>query len=291
MQKVLVTGGSGFMGRNFCEYFKDRFEIVALYNSSNIAISGVKCIQTDITDFSKLESVVLAEKPDIVLHTAADSNPNSCEVNKAESWLLNVEATRQLALLSEKYNCKLIFISTDLIFDGNNAPYSENSEAVPICEYGKQKLDAENFIKQISDTALICRIPLMFGKQFDNAKCFIHPMIESLKNSSNLYLFEDEIRNPIEVLSLLKFIFKIQSSTVGVIHIAGEKSYSRFEIGKILALAMKIENPSLIKTKQFDVKMAASRPQDVTLCIDKAKLREFAPQSLKYEISNLVKSN
>lgn len=287
-KKVLITGGSGFMGQNFCKRFSRKFNITATYNNTPISFENVDCIKTDITNSIDIESVIQKVKPQIVLHTAADSNPNSCEVNKESSYKINVETSKTLADLSLKYDFKLIFISTDLVFSGNNADYSENDTPNPICEYGKQKLESENYIISTNPSSIVCRVPLMFGESFGDAKCFIHPMVEAIRNGKPLHLFDDEIRNPAAVTDILDFLFQICNNFEGIVHVSGEKSYSRLQLGEILANKMGVENPNLIASKQKDVKMPAPRPQNVTLMNNKAILLNYKPKSFEESVSEFI---
>ena len=143
MKKLLITGGSGFLGWNLCGVAKESWDIFGTVFSHNIDIPGCIKVPVNLTDSNDLKKIFEEIKPDAVIHTAAESQPNSCQTNPDESYRINVETSINIASLCADSNIPFVFTSTDLIFDGLNPPYSEENPVSPISIYGEQKVKAE----------------------------------------------------------------------------------------------------------------------------------------------------
>ena len=197
MKKLLVTGASGFLGWNICNSLKDKWEIFGTVFSKRLKISGVKILQVDLRDFSKLKEVFHRIEPHAVIHTAAASQPNYCQLHREETYEINVRSSVNMAGLSSEYNIPFLFTSSDLVFDGLNAPYKEEDPPSPVSIYGEQKAEAEEGIFKVYPGAVICRMPLMFGISSPFSSSFIKFMVDGMKKGEEVTLFTDEYRTPI----------------------------------------------------------------------------------------------
>ena len=146
MKKLLVTGSSGFLGWNLCQLAKEKWQVYGTHFFHRIEIPGVKQLPVDLTDFQELQRLFKEIKPDAVIHTAAQSQPNYCQTHPQESRTINVTASWNLAGLCADYSIPCAFTSTDLVFDGLNAPYRETDPVSPLSLYGEQKVMAEEGI-------------------------------------------------------------------------------------------------------------------------------------------------
>ena len=169
--KLLLTGASGFLGWHICQQIPPQFEVHGVYYRQNYAHQQVhwhKCNLLEEKDLSKMFNEL---KPDIVVHAAAIANANFCEEHPALSYHVNVYSTIALAELCEAANIPLLFISSDLVFNGNNAPYEEEDFPFPISRYGEQKLAAEEALLDDFKKTMVCRLPLLFGFGPDYSNC------------------------------------------------------------------------------------------------------------------------
>ena len=143
--KILITGGSGFLGQYLNIELIKRNEILTLYKSNIGNCDKFKSSKTDITDYPAMENVFKDFYPEVVIHTAGFTRPEAChEENKIEVYKTNVEATRVLSQFCERYKAKLIYTSTDLVYDGNGeGMLKENSKLNPVSIYAESKLKAE----------------------------------------------------------------------------------------------------------------------------------------------------
>src|SRR3990172_12137059 len=120
MKKLVVRGGSGFLGWNICQTVKKEWEIFGTVFSRPVEISGVNILKTDLTDFKELKNLFQEICPDAVIHTAAKSDPNFCQINKTESHKVNVGVPITIAKLCADDSIPYVFTSIDLVFDGLN---------------------------------------------------------------------------------------------------------------------------------------------------------------------------
>ncbi|MGH1395476.1 MAG: SDR family oxidoreductase [Trichormus sp.] len=287
MKKLLVTGASGFLGWHLCQMAQEDWQVYGTYDSNNIKIPGIQLIKLNLTNFAQLKQVFEEIQPDAVIHTAARSQPNFCQIHQQESHLINVTASCDLAGLCADYAIPCAFTSTDLVFDGLNAPYQETDSVCPVNIYGEQKVMAEIGMLERYPMTAVCRMPLMFGNATPTAKSFIQPFIEILKDKKELNLFVDEFRTPTSATTAAKGLLLALKKVNGIIHLGGKERISRYDFGKLLVEVFQLADTRLKGCLQKDVKMAAPRPVDVSLDSSKAFALGYQPLSIKAELEAL----
>jgi dTDP-4-dehydrorhamnose reductase len=163
--KLLITGISGFLGwhiqailqrKSYANLHKN-YQIYGTYYNHKPPLNHIKLIHINLTNYQDVKNLFFTIKPDAVIHTAAASQPNYCQLNPDISYQINVTATVNIAQLCAENQIPLIFTSTDLVFDGKNAPYTETSLVNPVNIYGEQKLLAEQKILDIYPQIAIAR--------------------------------------------------------------------------------------------------------------------------------------
>ncbi|MBI5099697.1 MAG: NAD(P)-dependent oxidoreductase [Nitrospirae bacterium] len=288
MKKLLVTGASGFLGWNICKIAKKEWNVYGTAYSHPVEIDGVNIIKADLTDFREIKKLFREVRPDSVIHTAAASDPNYCQMHKEESHKINVDASIHIAGLCADLKIPCVFTSTDLVFDGLKAPYREEDPVSPINIYGEQKVLAEEGMrKRYTDTA-ICRMVLMFGLPGTVSESFIQPMIKAMREGRDLRLFTDEFRNPISAQTAVHGLFIALEKVKGLIHLGGRERMSRYDFGRLLAEVSGHRDARLIPCLQKDVSMAAPRPPDITFESSKAYALGFSPLPLREELRRLA---
>ena len=282
MKKLLITGISGFLGSHFLELKNDDYEIFGTYQ--NTLLSYPNCFKIDLCNHQEVEQLINKVQPDAILHLAANSEPNYCELHPEETYKINVTASVNLAKIATQKNIQFLFTSSDLVFDGTNAPYSETDATNPIMEYGKQKVAAGKGILKVYPNAIIARMPLMFG--ISKYGCsFFTSWIDNLKTGKPLYAFTDESRTPVSGKTAMQGLLKlIEANVTGIYHLGGSESISRFDFAIQLAEVLKIDKPNIIASKIADVQMPAERPQNVSLNSTKAFYLGYQPMGVKDEI-------
>ncbi|MEH2263715.1 SDR family oxidoreductase [Nostoc sp.] len=288
MKKLLITGASGFLGWHLCQLAKQEWEIYGTYLSHPLEIPGIKMLKVNLTDFRELQRIFSDVKPTAVIHTAAHSQPNFCQTHPEESHEINVTASCNIAGLCADNSIPCAFTSTDLVFDGLNAPYRESDSVCPINLYGEQKAIAEAGMLERYPMTAICRMPLMFGAATPTAKSFIQPFIQTLKAEKELNLFIDEFRTPVSGKTAAKGLLLALEKVNSIIHLGGKERISRYDFGKILVEIFQLPATKLQSCRQQDVKMSAARPADVSLDSSKAFALGYEPLSLRKELQELI---
>ncbi|WP_375472231.1 SDR family oxidoreductase [uncultured Nostoc sp.] len=284
MKKLLITGASGFLGWHLCQLAKQEWEIYGTYLSHLLEIPGMKILKANLTNFQELKRIFNDVKPEAVIHTAAHSQPNFCQNHPEESHAINVIASCNIAGLCADNSIPFAFTSTDLVFDGLNAPYRETDAVCPVNLYGEQKAIAETDMLERYPMTAVCRMPLMFGAATPTAKSFIQPFIQTLQAEKELSLFIDEFRTPVSGTTAAKGLLLALEKVNGIIHLGGQERISRYDFGQILVEVFQFPATGLKSCRQQDVKMAAPRPADVSLDSSKAFALGYQPLSLREEL-------
>lgn len=287
MKKLLVTGASGFLGWNLCQVAKQEWEVYGTYFSHNIEIPGVTLLKIDLTDFQEIKRIFREIQPAAIIHTAAQSSPNFCQSNPEISHSINVTASCNIAGLCADYSIACAFTSTDLVFNGLDAPYKETDPVSPVNLYGEQKVMAEEGMLQRYPMTAVCRMPLMFGIAPPTATSFMQPFIQTLREGKELSLFTDEFRTPVSGTTAAKGLLLALEKVHGCIHFGGKERVSRYDFGRLLVEVLQLPAAGLKSCLQKDVKMSAPRPPDVSLDSAKAFALGYTPLSLREELDAL----
>ena len=287
MKKLLVTGASGFLGWNLCQLAKEAWDVYGTYFSKTVEIPDVTVVKADLRDFQEIKRLFSEIGPAAVIHTAAQSSPNFCQTYPEESHSINVTASCNIAGLSADYGIPCVFTSTDLVFDGLNAPYRETDPVCPVSVYGEQKVMAEQGMRSRYPKVALCRMPLMFGVAPPTATSFIQPFIKILREGKELNLFSDEFRTPVSGVTAAKGLLLALEKVEGLLHLGGKERVSRYDFGRLMVDALQLPQENLKACKQKDVPMAASRPPDVSLNSSKAFALGYEPLSLREELEAL----
>ncbi len=289
MKRLLVTGASGFLGWNVCNAAQKEWEVIGTINSHPVKISGVEIVQIDLTGLNDLRGLFRRIRPDAVIHTAAAANPDYCEANGSWTRKINVDAVINIAGLCADREIPFVFTSTDLVFDGLNAPYNEEARVSPVNIYGRQKALAEAGVLQAYPSASVCRMPLMFGDTGPVASGFFQSMVKRLMEGRELRLFVDEFRTPLSAKSAARGLFlALEKEVCGLIHLGGAERISRYDFGALLVETLGVHKAGLVRCWQKEVTLPAPRPPDVSLESSKAFALGFKPRSLREELKELL---
>jgi len=287
MKKILITGASGFLGWHLCQLAKQEWEVYATYFSHFVKIPETTTLKVNLIDFQELKQIFRQIRPAAVIHTAAQSQPNFCQSHPNESHAINVVASCNIAGLCADNNIPCVFTSTDLVFDGLNAPYQEIDPVCPVNIYGEHKVMAESGMLQCYPMTAVCRMPLMFGMATPTATSFMQLFIQTLKEGKDLNLFIDEFRTPVSGKTAAKGLLLALEKANGRLHLGGKERISRYDFGCLLVDVFQLPATGLKACRQQDVKMAAPRPTDVSLNSSKAFAMGYMPLSLREQLKEL----
>ncbi len=287
MQKLLITGASGFLGWNLCQIARAEWEVHGIYDRHPIAIPGVHLDRVDLTDLDLVTAHIDRIAPDAMIHTAAAANPNFCQDYPDRSYQINVAASQLLATICAQANIPFVFTSTDLVFDGTQPPYLETDPVAPINTYGEHKVAAEQAILAADPQAIVCRMPLMFGIAPPTATSFIQPWIAALQSDRSLQLFVDEFRTPVSAITAANGLLMALKHATGIVHLGGKERISRYDFGCLLAEVFNFDVALLLPIYQRDLQMAAPRAADVSLDSTRAIALGYDVPSLRSELESI----
>ncbi len=277
MSKLLLTGLSGFLGYYLAHHPQTTWTLMGQYRRHRPAGGRMPLMQANLIDPAQLEHLLRELRPEAVIHLAAAANPNWCEQHPQESYQINVAATAQLAEYCRKQSIRLIFPSTDLVFDGHRAPYGERAEPHPINLYGKQKREAELKLAHHCPEAIIARLPLMYGWPAWGSN-FLPNWVDALRQGETVPAFTDEYRTPISGADAAAgLLLLLEKGQAGIYHLGGPRRLSRYELALDMAKAFGLSPDQIIPSKQLDVSMPAARPADVSLISTKSEKLGFQP--------------
>ena len=289
MPKLLVTGVSGFLGWNLCQYAQANWEVYGTYFSHQVQLPGATLVKIDLRDVNAIGHLFQDLQPDAVIHTAAAAKPDFCQIHPEESYSINVTAALNIARLCGEYDIPCVFTSTDLVFDGKNPLYQESDPVSPISYYGEQKVEAEQKMSAIYPAIALCRMPLMFGLANPFSPSFIQGFIANLKAGKEINLFTDEFRTPTSATTAAQgLLLVIDKKVQGVLHLGGKERISRYDFGLLLADIMQLPKGLIKPGKQADVAVVAPRSPDTSLDSNKAFALGYQPLSLEEELKKLL---
>jgi len=259
--RVLVTGYNGQLG----------FDVVNLLKKTGIDCIGVDKDDFDLTSEEKTKKYIIDYKPDVIVHSAAYTQVDRAEDERELCYSVNVLGTRYIAECSEKLGSKLVYISTDYVFDGEkNEPYNVDDKPNPINYYGYTKYLGEIEVKNKVEKYFIVRTSWVFGKNGNN---FVKIMLKLGKEKDELKVVSDQVGSPTYTGDLAKLIVDmIKTDKYGIYHATNEGYCSWYEFAcKIFEIAGLDINVIPITSKEYPTK--AKRPKNSRLSkesLDKA---------------------
>ncbi|MFZ5517599.1 MAG: SDR family oxidoreductase [Candidatus Zhuqueibacterota bacterium] len=266
MKKLLITGGSGFVGTFVTELAAPGYEVYSLYSQHVPGHRKATLIQVNFTNPDQLHQVLARVRPDIILHTAAISKPDACEADRDRTVQVNIQATVSLADWARANGARMIFTSSDLVFDGRRGHYSEDDATNPISFYGETKARAEQLLSAMDFNCALVRLALVYGIGQLHQENFFHQMVNQLRAGKSVNLFYDQFRTPISGITLAEALLELaESDFTGILHVGGSERISRWDFGLKACAILNLPTDTLQRTSMFDFPSAASRPQDVSM--------------------------
>ena len=267
IMRILVTGASGQLGSYLAHELlrAGKSELILWSRGTTGSRSGLEIRAVDLTDGSALTSALEEADPDLVIHAAAISAADQVRTAPERGWAVNVEGTRRLAAWCGDRGRRLIFTSTDLVFDGARGWYREDDETGPVLAYGRTKAAAEPLVLQIPG-GLVARISLLYGPSRAGRASFFDCALASLRAGEPHVFFEDEFRTPLDYATAARTLIRLaENQAGGMVHVAGRERVSRYELMQRAARALGLD-PDLVRAnRQQDADLAEPRPADVSL--------------------------
>lgn len=281
--KVLITGSSGMLGLDLSQELRSDYVV----EGSDIAASerqAIKFYQGDITDRDNIAGVISDARPNFVIHTAAWTDVDGCEYEKDKAYIVNSEGSGNVAMGCKKAGARLIYISTDFVFDGKKEkPYRETDRTSPISIYGDSKLKGEEKVRAALREHFILRTSWLYGA---HGKNFVDTIIAKAGDQKVLKVVDDQVGSPTYTVDLAKAIHRLldkltqpkaggpapERRAYGIYHVSNSGSVSWHDYAAAI-LKMAGSGTKVVPISSKELARPAGRPAMSVL--DNAKFFRF----------------
>lgn len=275
MKRVLITGGTGLLGKSLIESKAGDCQVIATYlgDYQMTASQDVEYFSIDVLDGDAYQKLFERFKPQVVIHTASIGSPDYAEKNKELTWDVNVGGTKNICALCERFGSKLVHISSNGIYDGDNAPYAEKSVAKPANYYGVTKLESENIVRNSSVIHAIVRPILMYGwpHPFERGNILTFAL-SKLRKNEEINVYDDVFSNPLYVRHCADAIGQIiREDKYDVFNIAGKDVVSIYEFVLGAAEVFGLDKRLVKPVKQGFFNELVKRPTNTSFNTDKMR--------------------
>ena len=273
MDSVLITGGSGFVGLKLASLLKGNYSVyIACKTYDDSLLRFGEYVSLDIRDANEVRRIVTEIRPTAVVHAAALTNVNDCARYREKAFAINVTGTENVSRSAEEVNARVVYLSTDLVFDGKQSFYTEEDEPNPVCYYGVTKLHGEHIIASLNSNYCIARPGLIFGKSIGSSTCFAETMADRLQKHQEIRLFNDEFRTPVYLDNVCALIGELlaRNELRGIYHLCGSERISRYDFGLKLAGIFGLDPSCIVASSLQEYPFADVRPADCSMNNQKA---------------------
>ena len=262
---ILITGANGQLGT----------ELRCLLDERGLRYVGTDVDEMDITNIDSVMNMFMKIKPEYVFHCAAYTAVDKAEdEGKYADYMINAEGTKNVAKASEKIGAKLIYVSTDYIFDGTkkDGEYFPDDKTNPQNNYGRTKLLGEEAVIDISSQYYIIRTSWVFGNYGHN---FVFTMQKLAKNHPLLTIVDDQLGRPTWTRTLAEFMVHLvkMKPEYGIYHLSNDNTCTWYEFAKEILKDVDVE---IVPVTSEEFPQKANRPKYSVMNLDKAKETGFA---------------
>jgi dTDP-4-dehydrorhamnose reductase len=270
MERLLVIGAAGSLGNRLIDLGKERFEVSGA--DHHHLIDGKDTYKFDACDRERAFGLIKEIGPDCVIDTHALTDLDYCETHKKEAWDVNVEGSRNIAEACKKAGCKYMFISTDYVFDGKKASYSETDETRPLNYYAETKVAMENVLASLDMGYVVARTSVLYGKARYGRMGFVPWLIEKLMNKEQVRVVTDQKNKPTFTDSLASFLFGLyDKDETGIFHTTGKECISRYDFSKEIARIFGLDSKLITPVTSEALNQVALRPKTLNMATEKVE--------------------
>tara|TARA_B100000315_G_scaffold248556_1_gene278571 strand:+ start:92 stop:1024 length:933 start_codon:yes stop_codon:yes gene_type:complete len=280
--KLLITGVSGMLGNNLAYYFKNKYEVLGLYNTHPVIINGVHTKQCDISSKDSVNKIINEFNPQIIIHCAALSDVDQCEIDKNLAERINILSTKNI-VDSINDRVKMIYISTDAVYDGIKGNFLEDDIINPLNYYGLSKYEGELEILK-KENSLVFRTNF-FGWNIQEKNSLSEWILDELRAKNKIYGFKDAYFSSIYTLDFARVIDSaIQKDLSGIFNCGCTDTYSKFEFAQKIAVKFGFDKLLISPISIDDFNFKAPRGKILTLDVHKLE------RDLDYKLTNISDS-
>lgn len=277
MKTILLTGANGLLGQKLVGLLTKQagLNLIATARGDNRLpyADGYTYRPMDITDHQQVMDVIRETRPDVVIHTAAMTDVDKCEVQKDDCWAQNVQAVESLVDACRAVDAFLLHVSTDFIFDGTAGPYDETAEGNPLSFYGWSKWAAEKIVVNSNLRWAIARTVLVYGIAHDMSRSNIILWVKkSLEDGKNIKVVTDQWRSPTlaEDLAMGCYLIADQEAE-GIFNISGKEVLTPYDMAIQTADYFGLDKSLIAQADASTFTQVARRPPRTGFILDKSR--------------------
>jgi dTDP-4-dehydrorhamnose reductase len=288
---VFISGASGLVGSNCLKHFNQHQETTAIGSYFSYPTEDTVFFNTlQLDDPNNFD--LAAFRPDVIVHCGALTHVDYCEEHPEESYEKTVQSTANLIKVCNQYHTKLVFISTDYVFDGKEGPYDEDTSPKPLSVYGKHKLEAEKLVEnEMKATSLILRVTNVYGDEA-RGKNFIARMLQNVKKTSPVRfpLPIDQYATPVNAYDIARATYLLLThKKSGTYHISSTDWVNRMQLAQLVLKYFPNHQVSITPALTSSINQKAERPLFGGL-LNKKFLSEF-PDFIFSNVDDYVKQS
>ncbi len=265
-----MTGAGGLLGAAISKVCSQHYEVFSGFRE-HMPMFGNPVVM-DFRNLDGIEKQVDLIKPEVIVHAAALTDVDKCEISKDLAYRVNYRGTATLSKSAANIGAFLIYISTDAVFDGEKGGYQETDEPRPINYYGETKLLGEVAVTGSGVDYCIARTSVIYGARPAAGKVnFALWLLESLLKRERVSVLEDQYVSPTLNTNLAQMVLEaVEGRLAGTFHMAGASKVSRHQFAKAIAETFGLDSSLIMPARMSEMKWVARRPRDSTLDVSKA---------------------
>ncbi len=258
MNKILITGAFGQLGEACLKKMNKSFDILATGPHISLESGLINSHEMDITNPVSVKKVMHDYQPDVILHLAAMTNVDECELDPERGISVNVDGVKHLR---EDFGGHFIQISTDYVFDGEKGPYDEEDKTHPINVYGRTKLEADQWLMDSGGEVTILRTNVVYGYTKGTKASFVKWVVDSLGNGEQINVVNDQWNNPTWTEALAEVINVIvESKIMGLFNYGGAELITRIDFARRIASVFELDANLIAPITTVELNQPALRP-------------------------------
>jgi dTDP-4-dehydrorhamnose reductase len=268
--KVAITGAAGLLGSTLVQAFRSRHAVCPLTHAD-----------VEITEPKQVREILAGLRPDLVVHAAAIRDPDTSELEPARAFLVNFHGTRNVAMAAREVGARVVYISTDAVFDGKkSSPYTESDPAIPGSVYGRTKLRAERFVMETENWAF--RVSILFGPEDGPGgrrvrENFIGKGLRKIAAGEEYTVAADQLGTATYTLDAAEKIMEVvESGCWGLYHLSNAGACTRVDLAREAAVLAGLDPGKVVGRSLAEMKRPGPRPKYAVMSMDALRQAGFA---------------
>ena len=279
--RIMITGASGLLGLTLALEAAKQHTIIGITKTQKLTTKAFRVIPCDLLAPGAVEDLLDKTRPEWVIHCAALANVDACEANPTLAERLNTWLPKKLAYHVARGGARLVFISTDAVFDGQRGDYTEKDTPSPLSVYARTKWRGEQAVAEVNPEAIITRVNF-YGWSLTRKRSLAEFFFYNLSNGNTIPGFRDIYFCPLLVNNLAKILLNmLEKNLYGLFHVVAKEAISKYDFGVKLARIFGLDENLIVQSTSLDANLLALRSPKLTLCTDKlAGALGYYPQDI-----------